>query len=50
LGASAVGIALSQVAEDITSSGVVGSIPTVAGSSELIAPLVADIAAATQQW
>lgn len=50
LGASAVGIALSQVAEDITSSGVVGSIPTVAGSSELIAPLVADIAAATLQW
>jgi tyrosine-specific transport protein len=50
LGASAVGIALSQVAEDITSSGVVGSIPTVAGSSELSAPLVADIAAATQQW
>ena len=49
LGASAVVIALSQVAEDITSSGVVASIPTVAGSSGLIAPLVADIASSTQQ-
>jgi len=49
LGASAVVIALSQVAEDITSSGVVASIPTVAGSSGLIAPLVADIASLTQQ-